>query len=74
MSTTDLKAPSRIESVEAVLPYKAKFSAPEKSIITASASTVEKATVEVKIYRNGSDCGRVTTVGSGAGANKICDF
>lgn len=72
MSITDLSAPTRVESVKALLPHKVNFSAPKKSIVSASALTLEKATVEVKIYRNGSECGRVVAIGSGAGADKVC--
>ncbi|MEH2031027.1 MAG: hypothetical protein V7K67_15420 [Nostoc sp.] len=74
LSMTDLKSPTRVESVKAVLPYKVNFSAPKKSIVSAGALTFEKATVDVKIYRNGSECGRVGAVGSGAGVNKVCDL
>ena len=71
-STTDLTAPSRVENVEAVLPYKANFSTPQKSIVSADVLTFEKGKVEVKIYKNGSECGRANAVGSGAGAGKTC--
>ncbi|MEH1790317.1 MAG: hypothetical protein V7L23_33330 [Nostoc sp.] len=69
---THLMAPSRVEHVEVVLPHKVNFSAPQESIVLADAVMLGSGKVEVKIYRNGSDCGKVTAVGSGAGVDKIC--
>ncbi|WP_375494397.1 hypothetical protein [uncultured Nostoc sp.] len=69
---TKLNAPPRIENVEAVLPHRVNFSAPQESTVSADAVMLGGGKVEVKIYRNGSECGRVIAVGSGAGAGKIC--
>jgi len=71
-STQKTEAPIRVESINAQLPHKISFSAPKNSIVSASGGTLDKGPVEVKIYKNGSECGKATFVGSGVGANKTC--
>jgi len=66
-------APMQMESVEAKIPHKISFSAPKNSVVSASGDTFNGGTVEVKIYKNGKECGKVGVVGSQVGANKICD-
>lgn len=68
----DGNTPMRVESVQAKLPHKISFSAPKNAIVSASGNTLNQGNVEIKIYRNGSECGKVVAVGSGAGANKAC--
>ncbi len=65
-------APMKMESVQAKLPHKISFSAPTNSVVSASGNTLNGGTVEVKIYKNGSECGKVAVVGSQVGANKVC--
>lgn len=64
--------PSTIEKVTAKLPYKISFTAPKNTLISASGMLMNQGTVEIKIFRNGSECGKAAFVGSGAMANKIC--
>ncbi|MEH1908832.1 hypothetical protein [Nostoc sp.] len=64
--------PSRVEKVVTTLPYKVSFSAPKNTLISAAGGTLNQGTVEIKIFRNGSECGKVTMVGSGAMANQVC--
>ncbi|MBD2435832.1 hypothetical protein [Nostoc sp. FACHB-110] len=68
----DFATPMRVESVNGTLPHKISFSAPKNSVVSASAITTNKEVVEIKIYKNGSECGKVGIVGSGASANKVC--
>lgn len=68
----DGSTPMRVESVKGKLPHKVSFSAPKNAIVTANGDTFGQGSVEVKIYKNGSECGKVVTVGSGARANKGC--
>ncbi|MDZ8135132.1 MAG: hypothetical protein RM049_07485 [Nostoc sp. DedQUE04] len=71
-STKDLTAPSRVENVEVILPHKVSFSAPKQSIVSADGTLLGQGKLEIKIYKNGSECGKPTAVGSGAGATKLC--
>ncbi|MEH1824453.1 MULTISPECIES: hypothetical protein [unclassified Nostoc] len=64
--------PSRVEKVTTILPYKVKFSAQKNTLISAAGATVNQGIVEIKIFKNGSECGKVVVVGSAALANKIC--
>ncbi|MEH2161612.1 MAG: hypothetical protein V7K38_11305 [Nostoc sp.] len=64
--------PSRAEKVTEILPYKVSFSAPKNTLISAAGGTVNQGTVEIKIFKNGSECGKAAFVGSGAVANKVC--
>lgn len=68
----DPNIPMRMESVQAQLPHKINFSVAKGSVVSASGNTLNKGAVEVKIYKNGSECGKVGVVGSGVGANKTC--
>ncbi len=68
----DPSTPMRIESVQAKLPHKVNFSIPKNAVVSASGITLNKGSVEIRIYKNGSECGKVAVVGSGAGANKVC--
>lgn len=61
-----------MEKVTATLPYKLSFSAPKNALIAASGATLNQGQVEVKIYKNGSECGKDAFTGSGAMANKVC--
>jgi len=69
----DFNQPMRMESVQAKLPHKVKFSTPPNAIVSAHGITINKGDVEVKIYKNGSECGKVVVVGSGVGGNKVCE-
>ncbi|MFN6515693.1 MAG: hypothetical protein RMY29_014525 [Nostoc sp. CreGUA01] len=62
----------RVESVKGTLPHKVSFSAPKNAVVSASGNTLNKGAVEIKIYKNSSECGKVGVVGSGVGANKVC--
>ena len=73
ITSKDLDAPTQVESVEVKIPHKISFSAPKNSLVSADGITLNGGTVEVKIYKNGSECGKVGVVGSKVGANKICD-
>ncbi len=64
--------PTRVEKVTATLPYKLSFSAPKSALIAASGATLNQGQVEIKIYKNGSECGLEAFAGSGAMANKVC--
>lgn len=64
--------PSRVEKVTTILPYKVNFSAPKNTLISAAGATVNQGIVEIKIFKNGSECGKVVVVGSAAMANKVC--
>ncbi|MEH2047855.1 hypothetical protein [Nostoc sp.] len=64
--------PSRVEKVTGTLPYKVNFSAPKNTLISAAGTTVHQGIVEIKIFKNGSECGKVVVLGSGAIANKTC--
>ena len=68
----NLSTPTQVEKVTATLPHKVSFSAPENAIIAASGGTLNQGQVEVKIYKNGSECGTAAFTGSGAMANKVC--
>ncbi|MEH2315946.1 hypothetical protein [Nostoc sp.] len=64
--------PTIVEKVTATLPYKITFSAPKNVLISAAGGTLNQGTVEIKIFRNGSECGKALLIGSGAMANKVC--
>ncbi len=66
------KTPLRVEKVTTILPYKVNFSAPKNTLISAAGATVNQGIVEIKIFKNGSECGKVVIVGSAALANKVC--
>lgn len=72
IGSKNLSTPSRAEKVTATLPYKVTFSAPKNTLISAAGATVNQGTVEIKIFKNGSDCGKPVFVGSGAMGNKVC--
>ncbi len=73
ITSKDLDAPTQVESVEVKIPHKISFSALKNSLVSADGITLNGGTVEVKIYKNGSECGKVMFVGSQVGANKVCD-
>lgn len=64
--------PSKVEKVISVLPHEVTFSAQKNTLVSAAGIAGNQGTVEVKIFKNGSECGQVTMVGSGAIANKVC--
>ncbi|MEH2434977.1 MAG: hypothetical protein V7K25_12110 [Nostoc sp.] len=64
--------PSKVEKITTTLPYKVNFSASKNALISAAGATLNQGTVEIKIFRDGSECGKVTVMGSGAMANKTC--
>lgn len=68
--------PMRVENVQGKLPHKVSFSTPQNSIVSASGFAFKdggkQSDVEIKIYKNGSECGKVVAVGSGASPNKVC--
>ena len=67
--------PMRVEKVAATLPYKITFYAPKNSLISAAGAIFNQGTqgtVEIKIFKNGSECDKVAIVGSGAMASKLC--
>lgn len=68
----DPNTPMKLESIQAKLPHKVSFSAPKNAIVSASGNTLNQGSVDIKIYKNGSECGKAGIVGSGAGANKVC--
>ncbi|MBN3911100.1 MAG: hypothetical protein HWQ35_32530 [Nostoc sp. NMS1] len=72
MGSKNLSTPSKVEKVTATLPYKVSFSAPKNTLISAAGATVHQGTVEIKIFKNGSECGKAAFVGTGAMANKVC--
>jgi hypothetical protein len=72
IGSKNLSTPSRVEKITATLPYKVSFSAPKNTLISAAGIADHQGTVEIKIFKNGSECGKVSVVGSGAIANKIC--
>ena len=63
--------PSKVEKVISILPHEVTFSA-SNALVSAAGTAGNQGTVEVKIFKNGSECEQVTTVGSGAIANKVC--
>ena len=63
---------SRVEKVTATFPYKVNFSASKNTLISAAGATDHQGTVEIKIFKNGLECGKASVIGSGAMANKIC--
>ncbi|MBD2453078.1 hypothetical protein H6G80_03185 [Nostoc sp. FACHB-87] len=65
--------PMKVESIKGKLPHKVNFSASKNTIVSASGNTFPHTAVEIKIYKNGSECGKVVAVGSGVGANKVCE-
>lgn len=66
------QTPMRVETVNTLLPHTTKFSEPKGVIVSAGAGFTHGAKVEVRIFRNGQECGKVTTVGSGAINGKVC--
>ncbi|MHC5825020.1 MAG: hypothetical protein ACYT04_56545 [Nostoc sp.] len=64
--------PMRAEKVTATLPYKITFSAPKNTLISAAGATLNQGTVEIKIFKNGSECDKVAIVGSGSMSSKVC--
>lgn len=68
----DPSVPVRVESVQAKLPHKVSFSIPKNSGVSAYGNLLHKGSVEVRIYKNARECGKVAVVGSGVGANKVC--
>lgn len=72
IASKSLSTPSRVEKVIATLPYKVSFSASKNTLISAAGATSNQGTVEIKIFRNGIECGKVALVGSGAMATKVC--
>ncbi|MEH2236009.1 hypothetical protein [Nostoc sp.] len=72
IGSRSVSIPLRVEKVATTLPYKITFSAPKNALISAAGATLNQGAVEIKIFRNGSECGKVTMVGSGAMANQVC--
>lgn len=62
--------PIETEEIRDTLPYKVNFSAPKASSISAGASPNKG--LEVKIFRNGIECGVSSYSGLYANASKIC--
>jgi len=69
-ATYTITPPSVTQEIRDVLPYKLTFSAPKDSRIEANSSPNKG--LEAKIFRNGVECGRSTSVGLYAQASKIC--
>ncbi|MBN3924010.1 hypothetical protein [Nostoc sp. NMS4] len=63
---------TRIEKVTGKLPHKISFTAPKNALVSASGMLMNQGTVEIKIFKNGSECGKETIIGSGAIGNKTC--
>ncbi|MHC5751495.1 MAG: hypothetical protein ACYTXF_12905 [Nostoc sp.] len=63
---------SKVEKVLSTIPYEVTFSAQKNTLVSAAGTAGNQGTVEVKIFKNGSECGQVTMVGSGAIANRTC--
>ena len=72
IASKSVSTPSKVEKVTATLPYKINFSAPKNTLISAAGATNHQGTVEIKIFKNGLECGKASVIGSGAMANKIC--
>jgi hypothetical protein len=72
IGSKNISTPSRAEKVTATLPYKVNFSAPRNTLISAAGATVNQGAVEIKIFKNGSECGKAVFVGTGTMANKVC--
>ncbi len=64
--------PTKSEKVTATLPHTLSFSAPKNSIVGVSGGTLNQDAVTIKIYKNGSECGKEALTGSGVMANKVC--
>ncbi|MEH1871615.1 hypothetical protein [Nostoc sp.] len=62
----------RVEKITEKLPYKVNFSASKNALISAAGATLNQGTVEIKIFRNGVECGKVAVTGSGSMSSKIC--
>lgn len=60
------------KAVTATLPHTLSLSAPKNSIVGVSGGTLNQDAVTIKIYRNGSECGKEVLTGSGFMANKVC--
>jgi hypothetical protein len=61
----------KIENVDSNLPHKIKFTEMKGVSVIAGGSSSGK-DPEIKIFRNGKECGEVGATGSGAGNGKIC--
>ncbi|WP_334934545.1 hypothetical protein [Nostoc sp.] len=72
IGSKNLSTPSKVEKVTATLPYKVSFSAAKNTLISAAGATVNQGTVQIKIFKNGSECGKAAFIGTRAMANKIC--
>lgn len=64
--------PTKSEKVTATLPHTLSFSAPKYSIVGVSGGTLNQDAVTIKIYKNGSECGKEALTGTGVMANKVC--
>lgn len=62
---------SKSEQIKAFLPHKVTITLPKDVMLTATGTAVNKP-VEVKIYRNGQECGKPTIVGATVISNKTC--
>lgn len=72
MNIHNPNAPTRVEKVNAKLPYTVNFSTPKNAMVSASGDTLSKGYVIVEIYKNGMKCGKEAIIGSGAIGNKVC--
>lgn len=62
---------SKSEQIKATLPHRVTINLPKDAILTATGIAVNKS-VELKIYRNGRECGKPTIIGTTIMANKTC--
>lgn len=62
---------AKLEQVKATLPHKVTVTLPKDAMVAVSGTTFSKP-VEIKIYRNGKQCGKPAIVGTNAMANKVC--
>jgi hypothetical protein len=68
--------PTRIESIEVPLPTRITLVLPKNVRVSAHGYTIRNdfklGKVVIRIFRNGKECGKPTTVGSGTIENKVC--
>lgn len=64
--------PSKVEKITSILPYEVIFSTQKNTLVSAAGIASNQSTVEIKIFKNGSECGKTAAVGSGTMANKVC--
>jgi hypothetical protein len=68
--------PIRIEKIEVPLPTRITLQLLRNAVVSANGYTIgsdfKLGKVIIRIFRNGKECGKPTTVGSGTIENKVC--